>query len=396
MLYWSHPVYFGTQRCDLLKQRDPAVQTILQELRLRIERGRYQPGTWLPTERDLSEEFAVHRSVIRAALTTLAEQELIVRLPGRRPWVNELRHPTPKAGPQWRRSVQTQDIAAIMPQHTKFASALTILGGINHVLREKEAPCRLVIFDNYSDPATFNIEQEREALRSVLAGGAAGVVLWSMDVRQTLPEIQQLRDNGVPVVFVDRHTPDWDGDFVGVDNRQAAGEAVDYLLEQGHRRIAFVAGDEVDIISTTRDRQRGYHETLNRRGLAAPELIYILPHTADMFTRAANYFLEVNDPPTAVFANNDTVAYHLIGALEACGRRVPQDVSVIGFDDMDRFSPRPARLTTMRQPFEQMGRAAAELLLHRLQSEEGTSTPWRHVLLPTPLIVRETCCKKSL
>src|SRR5262249_10364699 len=157
-----------------------AVQTMLKELSIRIQRGYYQPGTWLPTERDLAQEFSVHRNVVRAVLASLAEQELIVRIPGRRPWVNELRSPAPTTGPQLHRSTQLQVIAAIMPQHTRFASSLTILGGINRVLRDEEAPYRLLIFDNYGDGTTFHIEAERAALRSVLTDGAAGVILWSM------------------------------------------------------------------------------------------------------------------------------------------------------------------------------------------------------------------------
>lgn len=360
----------------MIKQRDPSVQTLLQNLRSRIERGDYQAGTWLPAERELAAEFGVHRSVVRTVLATLAEQELIVRLPGRRPWVSELRSPAPKTGMRDQHTALSQSIVAIMPQHTRFASSLTILGSINRVLRQEEAPYRLVIFDNYGQAPTVNIEEERAALRSAQED-ASGVILWSMDVRQTLPEIDSLRAGGIPVVFVDRHAPNWEGDFVGIDNRQAAGEAVDYLLDLGHRRIGFVAGDDADVTTTTRDRGIGYQEALKRRGLAHPELAFILSQDNDTYAQAANYFLGLKQPPTAVFANNDTIAYHFIGELENRGLSVPQDVSVIGFDDTDRFSPRRSRLTTMRQPFDQMGRMAAELLLRRLRADGKAVDTWQ-------------------
>ncbi len=380
----------------MVKLRDPSVQVVLQELTRRIERSDYPPGTWLPTERDLAAEFGVPRAVVRAALAGLAEHEVIVRLPGRRPWVNELRSPASTPGRKWHRSTQWKAIAAVMPQHTKFASSLALLGGINHVLRQEEAPYRLVIFDNYGESATINIEEERAALRAAMDDDAAGVVLWSMDVRQTLPEIQRLRENGVPVIFVDRYVPGWDGDFVGVDNRQAARSAVNYLLDLGHQRIGFLRGDEAEFTTTTMERGQGYQEALQRHGLWTPELVCTLPFQNDRHIGAVDYFQGLKDPPTAVFANNDHIAYDFIGDLENHGLRVPKDCSVVGFDDIDRFSPRRARLTTIQQPFEQMGWAAAELLLRRLQQGAKTGAPWQHVLLPSPLIVRDTCSPRPV
>lgn len=399
----------------MLKQRDPATQTLVQELRRRIEDGQYLPGAWLPTEREIAAEFAVRRAVVRAALASLAEREWIVRLPGRRPWVNERRAPVSNAQRPGRRSTQLQVIAAILPQHTMIASALSneapattvarvpqhtlfaaspaILGGIQYALRDEEAPYRLVIFDNCSNALTVNSKEERKALLAVLDDGVAGVLLWSIDARRTLLEIQCLREQGVPVVFIDRYAPDWDSDFVGVDNRHAAQEAVRYLLDLGHRRIGYLAIDEADITTTTRERCQGYHETLQRRGLAAPKLVHWLHLDGRAEVSPADYFLGLEEPPTAVFANNDILAYGLIHDLERRGLRVPQDMSVIGFDDADRFSPRPARLTTLRQPFEQMGQRATELLLRRLQSGTSRGLPWQHILLPTPLIARETCCR---
>ena len=98
------------------------------------------------------------------------------------------------------------------------------------------------------------------------------------------------------------------------------------------------------------------------------------------------------DPVTAVFAVNDFLAHMLVNALEESGFHVPADVSVVGFDDIDRYSPRTPFLTTMRQPFEAIGERAANLLLRRLREPHGPTKPasFRHVLLPSQLIVRKS------
>ncbi|HLK56613.1 MAG TPA: GntR family transcriptional regulator, partial [Chthonomonadaceae bacterium] len=363
----------------MIKQRDPAVQTVLKELVGRIHQGHYQPGSWLPSERELAAEFDVPRAVVRAALTGLAEQSLIVRQPGRRPWIADALPPMPMASR--RRSNQSKVIMTIMPQHTKFASALMILRGINRVLRHQETPYRLAVFDNYGETPTINIEEERIALQTALADEVAGVILWSMNVGQTLPDILRLREHNIPVVFVDRHSPDIDGDFVGIDNQHAAQEIVEHLLDLGHRRIGYLTVNEAGFTTTTQDRCIGYQEALRRRGLHDPELIYILNGQTQV--RPVDYFLGLKDPATAVFANNDTIAYGLIGAIESKGLRVPEDLSVAGFDDIDRFSPRSARLTTVQQPFEQIGRRAMELLLRRLHTGENAWSSRQHILLPT-------------
>jgi len=90
-------------------------------------------------------------------------------------------------------------------------------------------------------------------------------------------------------------------------------------------------------------------------------------------------------------ALNDLLAYHFMAECEKRGRRVPEDISVIGFDDLEEHSARPPILTTLHQPFDKMGRRAAEMLLRRLSGPDALREPRRHVLLPAPLVVRSTC-----
>jgi LacI family transcriptional regulator len=179
---------------------------------------------------------------------------------------------------------------------------------------------------------------------------------------------------------------------VGVDNRQGVRAAVDYLLGLGHRRIAYLTTDEQ--VTTVAERKEGYREAFLAGGtFPPPELLYTVPveRQARMETAAA-YFLSLPDPPTALVADNDLHAFAFIREVQARGRRVPEDISVIGFDDIECYSPHPAMLTTVHQPFFQIGQRAAELLLRRLASPgESPSRSYQQVVLPTSLVIRSTC-----
>lgn len=376
----------------MAQYRHPFVQIVSQNLQVRIKKGDFLPGAWLPSERSISVEFGVDRSVVRAALCDLEELGLISRTPRHRPRVSEnvMVESFLPQGP----ATGVQMVAAILPQHQRYSSALAILRGIHCALSIHSAPQRLMHFDNYGD-GPVDVQMERRALEAVEAENVAGIALWHMGGAETLPELQRLRDRGTPIVFVDRYPPDLKCDFVGIDNRYSMREAVKYLIELGHRRIAFLTN--IDTVSTVQEREKGYREALRLHGYTVDEeLIYALPfgHSADI--SAAEYFFGLPDPPTALVVINDNEAHFFIADVERIGRSVPQDISVIGFDDVDRFSPRPAMLTTMQQPFELMGQRAMELLLDRLTSgTRSGASACQHILLPAPLIVRATCsyCK---
>ena len=236
---------------------------------------------------------------------------------------------------------------------------------------------------------------EQEACAAVAEEGLAGAIVWSSCEEAALEGWRSAQQQGHPVVFVDRYDDALPCDFVGIDNYAAAQDATEYLLRLGHTRIVHLTGDEKT--STLRDRAAGYRAALLRAGLpASSETAWALPAAA--FPQCVDHFvawlLEIASPPTAVFAVNDLIAHTLIARLEACGKRVPADFSVLGFDDDDMHSARPALLTTVRQPFERIGQRAAELLLRRLGPlpvPAPSFAVYQHVSLPTLLVERSTC-----
>ncbi len=370
-------------------------QQLLLELLERIERGDYAPGSWLPAERALAQEFGLDRSAIRRALVQLEGRGLIVREVGRRPWVRGARTPARQdrveAGAGRLAEGMTRTIAAILPQHPLYPASQAVLHGVNTALRSAEAPFRLQVIDTHGSSESRETSLEREALDSIVREEIAGVVLWHMGGAETLPQLRELDRRGTPIVFVDRHPPGMSCDFVGCDNQAAIESAVESLRQLGHRRIAHLTTDERT--TAVLERLAAYTQAMRAAGIAhRADWVFQIPH--DHPTDAApacDHFFSLPDPPTAVVAMNDALAHYFITECERRGKAVPGDISVVGFDDLERYSPRPALLTTLHQPFDKMGRRAADLLLQRLAESGTPSTAKRHVLLPAPLIQRSTC-----
>ena len=203
---------------------------------------------------------------------------------------------------------------------------------------------------------------------------------------QPVEPLIELQRTGMPVVLLNTLGAHVDLPSVESDSYGGARAAVQHLLEFGHRRIACIEGPEHYPCCV--DRNKGYVDALAAAGITIDaDLIRPGGFRPDEAHRQTVDLLCRPDRPTAIFAHNDPMAYAVLDAVEECGLRVPDDVSVVGFDDIvSSAHVRPA-LTTVRQPFEEMGRQAAEMLLGALSYEGG---PPRHVRMPTDLAVRDS------
>ena len=196
----------------------------------------------------------------------------------------------------------------------------------------------------------------------------------------------------IPTVVLDRRVPGLRSDLVTVDHRRGARQAVEHLLELGHTRIAHVTGPPG--ISSSKERQAGWQEALRAAGIE-PEPGLVVPGT---FLKEGGYaagraLVERGVDFTAAFAANDMSAVGLLKSLKEAGRRVPDDVSVVGFDGIHLAEYTAPALTTVAQPIFDLGWRAAELLLDRL--ETGGSEQPKTVVLETSLIVRGSTRQRS-
>jgi DNA-binding LacI/PurR family transcriptional regulator len=188
----------------------------------------------------------------------------------------------------------------------------------------------------------------------------------------------------VPVVLVGRATRSDAVDSVTNDDRMGAELVVDHLVSLGHRRIAHIhAGREAG----SRARRTGYQKAMERHGLRRYVREVPGSFTEEGGYRGMNALLANGRVPTAVFVANDLAATGALEALDESGIGVPEEMSVVGYDNVSLAGLRRIGLSTVNQPRREMGRTAVELLLERL---EGTRDRARHLVLPPSLVVRDT------
>lgn len=219
---------------------------------------------------------------------------------------------------------------------------------------------------------------ERRSLQRLSGTLIDGAIIVTPTVLTTPAEI--------PVVAIDPHTGRADLPTVESDSLGGALQATRYLLELGHRRIGFLAG-RPDLRSASL-REAGYRQALTEVGVAFdPRLVRSGRYEHDAAREAAWTLLTAGDRPTAVFAANDLSAIALLEVAAELGIRVPDDLSVVGFDDIPEASQRAAPLTTIRQPMRRLGATAVELVTALMRGEAPVET---HIMLPTRLVPRAT------
>jgi LacI family transcriptional regulator len=282
---------------------------------------------------------------------------------------------TPDFGGRALASRRTNTVGAIIPtmENAIFARGLQSF---------QEALTRagktLLVASSGYDPA-----REREQMEALIGRGADGLLL----IGSARPDssVEYLRRRGVPYVGA------WnlggpDGYFVGFDNAAAASKLTEKVIAQGHRRIAMIAG-----ISEMNDRAAarvlGVRRALAAAGIGdRPLRVIEAAYAFQDGARAFGELMQASPRPTAVMCGNDVLAVGAMQKAREMGLRVPQDVSITGFDDIDISEVVDPGLTTVRVPHKRMGEAAADMLL-RLMNKE---TVERQVEIPTAIIERGT------
>ena len=193
--------------------------------------------------------------------------------------------------------------------------------------------------------------------------------------------------NGAPVVAVDPHAGSSALPTVDSQNLEGAVAATEYLISLGHRRIGFLAGRPD--LESARLREMGYRTALQRAGISFdPGLMRLGGYTQESAEAPARELLELDRPPTAVFAANDVSAIQTIAVARSLGMKVPDDLSVVGFDNIPESALSDPPLTTIDQSIQEMGFEAARLLVD-LIDQPGRDPI--HLTLPTELVVRQSC-----
>ena len=360
----------------------PTVAVIISTMHDRILKGYYPAGTWLPSERDLANEFSVSRILIRAAIKELEESKLIVCNAHHRPRVANI---SPSNRKKSRNG--TKSLALWISPNPQWPGTVMIMKGIQEAAA---GDWRVVLGSPVGENKADIKASEIRFLQQIHQDNdVEGLIISCMGGADSVPELKALQSLNIPLVFIDHLPPKGIlGDYVGVNNKKSMEKAVRSLFLLGHYNIAYVSN--FDEFSTVTDREDGYKNALKFAGLKfRPEMMEIDPgpSSEDQYEGCESLverLLSLPSPPTAIACVNDTTAYRVISAIKKFGLNVPEDISVMGFDGVERWMPNPPFLTTSHQPFDSIGSHAMELLLERYEAE--TVFPSRHIILETTFI----------
>jgi LacI family transcriptional regulator len=226
------------------------------------------------------------------------------------------------------------------------------------------------------------VETEASYLAMLAEQRVRGVLLSPVDTAGDA--MQAFRRSGIPYVFVDRKVPAEDASSVSVDDVAGGELAARHLLETGHRRIAFVNGPM--LLTQCRDRDRGVRSGLAGSG-AELSVLEAIGLDVSSGRDAGARLLGMSPRPTAVFCANDLLALGVLQAMVGAGVRVPAEMAIVGYDDIEFAGAAAVPLTSVRQPALRLGRTAASLLV----AETGDEPPQRRQVVFTPeLVVRES------
>lgn len=355
---------------------------LLNQLRHLILSGHWPPGNRLPSEAELKRELKISRSTIRQALSNAAAEGLIERVPGKGTFVT--RSPTAKRNNHLIGYITFDFLSDFQRQ---------LLQGAESAARAKGYR---ILFCNSNRDAN----EENQLLDQLMEDKVGGVLIWPALDDDPGRRIFQLAQQGlVPLVLMDRTLEGLACDYVTSDNCAGAYAATKHLVDLGHRRIVFLSRPILQLLPIA-ERLRGYREALRDAGLTPLE--HWLVGTADRemgtgyalrtYSNASSQdieeiarYLERPQQPTAIFAMNDLMAIQALKAASLVGLRVPDDLSLVGFDDIDIVAHLEVPLTTVPQDTFTLGRRAAELLIERIGGYNG---PPRREMLPTQLKVR--------
>lgn len=201
-------------------------------------------------------------------------------------------------------------------------------------------------------------------------------------------EVIDLLQKGFPIVCVDRGLGDYqDVDIILVDNEKGAYEAVSLMIKKGHKRIAYIGG--LPSIPTSQQRKDGYVKALQKNNITIDDsLIKFGDSKHESGKEIARKLLSLKNPPTAIFTGNNLITLGALESIHASGKKIPQDVAIIGFDDMPWSISLNPPLTAVRQPGYEIGKRAADMLYQRILDPERA---YSKVMLNTVLIERNSC-----
>lgn len=397
-------------------ERKPLYMQIQQYFKDLILSGKLREADKIPSEKELMEQFDVSRITVANALIQLAKEGWIYRIPGRGSFVSEqigelLSHQHqqesaarllpegsgisfPQAGAG---HIANGDRSLVMPRQNEVTPgsmtiglvmpllvdyfAIRLLQGINSVI--ENSPYNLQIVLTYN-----SIDREKAAIQDLIRKGAAGLIIFPSDAEMYNEDILSLKMQGFPFVLIDRYLPGVATNVARSDGMVGGQLAVDYLWGLGHRDIAICSDSPLPTI-TVEDRINGYMEAMKQKeAMINPALILtdFAVDYSEIDKKHPLYRFIKNQIATAYITLNGRLGLHIYSICKELGLKVPEDVSILTFDDPSPGLHEWGYFSHISQSEMEMGEAATQILMDILEGGDSREQGYTKVILEPKLI----------
>ena len=356
----------------------PKYYTLMEQIKNDILSGHIRPGEKLPSENILSKRYSLSRHTIRKALGILEQEGYVEAFHGKGTFCSEKMRHTRKTG----------NIAVVTTYISDYIFP-RLIQGMDNVLSQNGYS---IILKNTGNSR----QKEAKCLEELLQKDIDGLIIEpskSQLICRHRNLYQSLEQYGLPYIFIQGiYTEMTDKPHILMDDAKGGYLVTKYLLDLGHKKIAgFFKADDVQGI----ERHKGYVWALQEAGIAYDPDDVIWFHTVDRKAKPAmmaRRMAQTGHLPDGVVCYNDQIAVQIIDALEGSGLRIPEDVSVTGYDN-SLYAQRGCGLTTIAHPQEKLGEMAAELILEKLNHVPEAESKVERLIQPE-LIVRGSCRKR--
>ncbi len=350
----------------------PLYIQIIEDIKRKVQSGQLQVGDQVGSQSELANQYGVSLITIKKALAELIKDGVLYSRVGKGTYVAKHKSEGHK--------VKSKTIGLVL-QDLKSPFFSLIAQEAENIAFNKGYS---ILFTNSSG----QLSKEESQIMHFREMGVSGLIIASMTHEYSANEtIRKLHNEDFPYVMVSYiHDPDIY--FVGTDHEYGGYIATKHLIEEGFNRIGCVNGEEGNLVGELR--YRGYVRALEEAGRKVnPNDVFRLPRGGEWYDFTSGYevgkhFCQLSDRPDAVFTYNDLTALGFQRAVLEMGFKIPGDIAIVGFDDIDRASYARVPLTTVKQPTKEIGRLAVDIILKRKNNEYA---PVKTILRPE-LVIR--------
>ncbi|EHB68463.1 GntR family transcriptional regulator [Paenibacillus lactis] len=370
----------------------PLYQRVQEYIRDLISSNVLKVGDRIPTEKDLMERFGVSKITVVNALAGLVNEKIITRVPGKGTFVSEPESEMPAASPinavksihKAGGAMGTRLIGLILPSIYDYFT-IRLIQGIQQALNENDYRCMIYLSEG-------DIDKEKEAIKTCSNIGVEGLLIFPVDEEIFNEEILSMKFAGFPFVLIDRYLPGVETHYIASDGRLGANMAVNYLWELGHREIAICSDSPIQTV-TVQERIDGYMNAFKEKGALINPAHIVTGFELGSLEQAETHPLYryiKNRMATAYITLNGSLAVKIYQIARQVGLKVPEDISIISFDDPTSIIEGYSTFTHVKQFERDMGYRAAYTLLEVINGDEGHQGKYFKTLVEPELVIGET------